>query len=154
MLLLLDRPLVQTEHAVGVAQPSDDRDVCPVEVQLDDWCAPLGCPGGGRVACSSPTTPRSQRRTQARQRSIAELVRKGQLWGGRLDAQDAGAERRGRPLFDSGAKARMYHAVKDAHLPHRIKVDLHQEAFSFSIDEQRERYLELLDGKLLPVAQS
>ena len=96
----------------------------------------------------------AQRRTQARQRSIDEIVRLGQQWGGQLDAQDSGTKRKGRPLSDSGAKARMYHAVKDAHLAHVIKVDLHQEAFSFSIDEARQRYLELLDGKLLLVTNT
>jgi len=64
----------------------------------------------------------SQRRTQARRDQIAELVALGQKWGGRLDEQDAGQRRRGRPLSDSGAKARLYHAVKDASLGHLIKV--------------------------------
>lgn len=94
------------------------------------------------------------RRTLARQRSIDELVALGQTWGGKLDAQDAGATQRGRPLSDSGAKARLYHAVKDAHLAHLIKIDLHAEAFSFHVDEQRQRYLELLDGKLLLVTNT
>ena len=45
-------------------------------------------------------------------KAIAELLALGEQWGGKLDAQDAGARRRGRPLSDSGAKARFYHAVK------------------------------------------
>jgi len=94
------------------------------------------------------------RRTQARNTTIQELLALGQQWGGKLDAQDAGARRRGRPLSDSGAKARFYHAVKDAHLAHLIKVDLQAEAFSFTIDEDKQRYLELLDGKLLLVTNT
>jgi hypothetical protein len=96
----------------------------------------------------------AQRRTQARQAQIQELVTLGEQWGGRLDAQDAGQRHRGRPLSDSGAKARLYHAVKDAGLAHLIKVDLNSELFSFSIDEARQRYLEHLDGKLLLVTNT
>jgi len=94
------------------------------------------------------------RRTEARNKTIQELLALGEQWGGKLDAQDAGARRRGRPLSDSGAKARFYHAVKDANLAHVIKVDLQAEAFSFTIDEGRQRYLELLDGKLLLVTNT
>lgn len=100
-------------------------------------------PAGGRA-----------RRTHARNTAIQELLTLGEQWGGKLDAQDAGTRRRGRPLSDSGAKARFYHAVKDARLAHLIKVDLQAEAFSFSIDEDKQRYLELLDGKLLLVTNT
>ncbi len=88
------------------------------------------------------------------QQGDAEVLALGEQWGGKLDAQDAGARRRGRPLSDSGAKARFYHAVKDANLAHLIKVDLKAEAFSFTIDEDKQRYLELLDGKLLLVTNT
>jgi len=109
---------------------------------------------GGRGAVRR-TGPRLRaRRTQARNTAIQELLALGQQCGGKLDAQDAGARRRGRPLSDSGAKARFYHAVKDAHLAHLIKVDLQAEAFSFTIDEDKQRYLELLDGKLLLVTNT
>jgi transposase len=91
----------------------------------------------------------AERRTRARRAQIAELIALGEQWGGRLDAQDGGARQRGRPLSDSGAKARLYHAVKDASLAHLIKVDLKSELFQFSVDEDRQRYLEQLDGKLL-----
>jgi len=94
------------------------------------------------------------RRTQMRNAAIHELLALGQQWGGKLDAQDAGSRRRGRPLSDSGAKARFYHAVKAAHLAHLIKVDLQAQAFSFTIDEDKQRYLELLDGKLLLVTNT
>ena len=60
----------------------------------------------------------------------------------------------GTPAVGLGAKARFYHAVKDARLAHLIKVDLQAEAFSFTIDEDKQRYLELLDGKLLLVTNT
>jgi hypothetical protein len=96
----------------------------------------------------------AQRRTQARRDQIAELIALGQQWGGRLDAQDTGQRQRGRPLSDTGAKARLYHAVKDAGLAHLIKVDLHSELFNFTVDEQRQQYLERLDGKLVLVTNT
>lgn len=96
----------------------------------------------------------AQRRNHARRKAMDELIELGQQWGGRLDEQDAGVRRRGRPLTDSGVKARFFHAVKEAQLAHLIKVDMRQEAFSFSIDEQRLRYVSLLDGKLLLVSNT
>jgi hypothetical protein len=41
----LDAALVQPEQAVGAAQASDDRDVVPVEVKLNDGRVPLGGQG-------------------------------------------------------------------------------------------------------------
>jgi transposase len=43
---------------------------------------------------------------------------------------------------------------KDAQLAHLIKADLDSEAFQFTIDEQRQQYLERLDGKLLLVTNT
>jgi len=96
----------------------------------------------------------AQRRTQARRTEIAELVALGEKWGGRLDAQDQGNRARGRPLSDSGAKARLYHAVKDASLAHLIKVDLKSDLFQFTVEQARQEYLERLDGKLLLVTNT
>lgn len=96
----------------------------------------------------------AQRRTQARRKEVAELVALGEQWGGRLDAQDQGQRSRGRPLSDSGAKARLYHATKDASLAHLIKVDLKSDLFQFTIDEVRQAYLERLDGKLVLVTNT
>src|SRR5664280_2429719 len=45
VLLFLDAALVQPEHAVRARQSGDDRDVRPVEVELDDGRAALGRPG-------------------------------------------------------------------------------------------------------------
>ena len=62
------------------------------------------------------------RRGQARDKTIAELVAMGQQCGDKLDGQDAGKRAKGWPMSDSGTKARFYHAVKDAHMAHVIKV--------------------------------
>src|ERR1700738_2081141 len=43
-LFLLDAALVQPEQEVGARGPSDDRDMVPVEVKLDDGRLSLGCP--------------------------------------------------------------------------------------------------------------
>jgi hypothetical protein len=47
-----------------------------------------------------------------------------------------GQRGRGRPLSDSGAKARLYHAVKEAHLAHLITRVRHQMQFlrGFSVE--------------------
>lgn len=41
----------------------------------------------------------------------------------------------GRKLSDSGAKARLYHEVKEAHLAKIVKVDLKSDLFSYAVDE-------------------
>ena len=94
---------------------------------------------------------RATEQTQLRRERIAQLQAKAQQWAGKLDGQDAGAIVRGRKLSDSGAKARLYHEVSDAHLSKIVKVDLKSELFSYTIDEQAKRQAELMDGKLLLV---
>ena len=75
----------------------------------------------------------------------------GQQCSDKLDGQDAGKKAKGRPMSDSGTKARFYHAVKDAPMAHGIKVDLKADLFSYALDEEKTRDLELLDGKRLLV---
>ena len=55
--------------------------------------------------------------------SIAALQEKAQQWAGKLDGQDAGVKAKGRKLSESGAKARLYHPVCEAHLAKIVKVD-------------------------------
>ena len=74
----------------------------------------------------------ASRRAQKRNKSIKELEDLALKWSGKLDAQDTDARKgKGRPMSDSGAKARFYHAVKDASLAHIIKVDLKGDLFSY-----------------------
>ena len=102
----------------------------------------------------------ANRRTTARDNKIVEFVKLGQQCSVKLDAQDerqrTGTKNKskGRPMSDSGTKARFYHAVKDAHMAHLIKVDLKAELLSYLSDEDKQRYLELLDGKLLLVTNT
>ena len=94
---------------------------------------------------------RAKEQTQLRRERIAALEAKAQQWAGKLDGQDAGVIARGRKLSDSGAKARFYHEVSDAHLSKIVKVDLKSELFTYSVDEAAQAKAELMDGKLLLV---
>jgi transposase len=116
------------------------------------WCAETKWQDNRLVVAHDPEV--ATRRRQARDKTIAELVTIGQQCSDKLDGQDAGKRAKGRPMSDSGTKARFYHAVKDAHMAHVIKVDLKAELFTYSIDEDKKRYLELLDGKLLLVTNT
>jgi len=71
-----------------------------------------------------------------RDERLAALAADAARWTGKLDAQDAGQTARGKKLRDSGATARFYRAVADAHLAHILKVDLSSERFTYAIDER------------------
>jgi len=116
------------------------------------WTAQLSWQEQRLVVAHDPEM--AQRRRQHREETLAELIALGQEWSGKLDAQDAGERRRGRPMSDSGAKARFYHAVKEANMAHVIKIDLKGDLFAYEIDEARKAYLEMLDGKLLLVTNT
>ncbi|WP_374328141.1 IS1634 family transposase [Azonexus sp.] len=89
-----------------------------------------------------------------RRERIEALEAQANAWAGKLDAQDAGVKARGKKLSDSGAKARLYHAVKDAHLANIIRVDLKNELFAYEIDHDALALAELMDGKLLLVTNT
>ena len=89
-----------------------------------------------------------------RRERIEALEAQAKAWVGKLDAQDAGMKARGKKLSDSGAKARLYHAVKDAHLANIIRVDLKNELFAYEIDHDALALAELMDGKLLLVTNT
>jgi transposase len=107
------------------------------------WC------GLRLVVAHDPATALEQQ--QKRQAAMAQLEAQAKDWAGKLDEQDIGKKKRGRKLSDSGAKARFYHAVCEAHLGKIIKVDMKAELFSYAIDEAALRLAELMDGKLLVV---
>lgn len=123
-----------------------------------EWCAETTWQSSRLVVAHDPVA--ANRRTAARDNRLAELVKLGQQCSVKLDAQDESQrtgtknKSKGRPMSDSGTKARFYHAVKDTHMAHLIKVDLKAELFSYTIDEDKKRYLELLDGKLLLVTNT
>lgn len=89
--------------------------------------------------------------TRGRRDRIAALVARAQALAGKLDAQEAGAVRRGRKLSDSGAKARFFHEVSEARLAHIIRVDLKSELFTYDIDHSAQQRTEAMDGKLVLV---
>ncbi|AKU11334.1 transposase [Azoarcus sp. CIB] len=104
------------------------------------------------VVAHDPATAAAQ--TQRRGEQINELIALGDQWAGKLVDQDEGVKRRGRKLSDSGAKARFYHAVCEAHLSKIIKVDLPAELFSYDIDAMARALAEMMDGKLLLVTNT
>lgn len=93
----------------------------------------------------------AKEQTQLRRERIAQLKARAEHLAGKLDGQDAGEVKRGRKLSDSGAKARFYHEVCEAHLARIIKVDLKGELFTYTIDQAAQAQAELMDGKLLLV---
>jgi transposase len=98
---------------------------------------------------------RAKEQTQLRSERIAALEAQAQAWAGKLDGQDGAPDGtkvgRGRKLSDSGAKARLYHEVKEAHLAKIVKVDLKGELFNYTIDEKALKQAQLMDGKLMLV---
>ena len=94
----------------------------------------------------------AQVQTQRRRDRIAALRARANALAGKLDGQDGGEIKPGRKLSDSGAKARLFHEVREAHLANIIRVDLKSELFTYDIDEQAQQRAEVMDGKLLLVS--
>ena len=104
------------------------------------------------VVAHDPDTAAAQ--TRQRDERIDGLVRQADEWTGKLERQDEGVKHRGRKLSDSGAKARFFHAVAEAHLSRIIKVDLKSDLFSYHIDDGARTLAEMMDGKLLLVTNT
>ena len=92
---------------------------------------------------------RAAEQTQERLERIHALQERAEQLAGKLDAQDDGQVQRGRKLSDSGAKARFFHEVSDAHLARIIKVDLRSDLFAYEIDQAALARAQLMDGKLM-----
>lgn len=186
VVLIADRGLLSTANIdeLGKLQAQLKKDGCDVAVEYilavpaarygdfaddlkqlqaaqnstQEWCAETLWQNSRLVVAHDPVS--ATRRTNARDKAIAELVKLGQQCSVKLDEQDESQrtgkknKSKGRPMSDSGTKARFYHAVKDAHMAHLIHVDLKAELFSYTIDEDKKQYLELLDGKLLLVTNT
>jgi transposase len=101
------------------------------------------------VVAHNPERAREQ--TALRRDRIWQLEARAAQLAGKLDGQEAGEVHRGRKLSDSGAKARFFHEVCDAHLASIVKVDLKSELFTYDIDERALERAEMMDGKLLLV---
>ncbi|NMG32634.1 IS1634 family transposase [Aromatoleum evansii] len=118
----------------------------------DEVTGELAWNGQRLVVAHDPATAAVQ--TQRRNEQIEALIAQGEQWAGKLVDQDGGVKHRGRKLSDSGAKARFYHAVCEAHLSKIIKVDLPAELFSYDIDKTARALAEMMDGKLLLVTNA
>ena len=94
---------------------------------------------------------RATEQTQERLARIHALQQRADQLAGKLDAQDEGKVQRGRKLSDSGAKARLFHEVSEAHLARIIRVDLKSDLFTYAIDEAALAQAQLMDGKLMLV---
>jgi transposase len=94
---------------------------------------------------------RAQEQTDKRTARIAALEARATDLANKLDGQDAGQKKRGRKLSDSGAKARFFHEVAEAHLSKIIKVDLKSDLFTYDIDAKALARAQMMDGKLLLV---
>jgi transposase len=94
---------------------------------------------------------RAQEQTTLRATRIAALQVRAEHLAGKLDGQDAGEVQRGRKLSDSGAKARFFHEVAEAHLSKIVKVDLKSDLFTYDIDAKALARAQMMDGKLLLV---
>ncbi|MDE2415693.1 MAG: IS1634 family transposase [Comamonadaceae bacterium] len=94
---------------------------------------------------------RAAEQTEERRQRIQALELRAAQLAGKLDAQEAGKAQRGRKLSDSGAKARFFHEVSDAHLARIIKVDLKSDLFTYELDEAALARAQLMDGKLMLV---
>ena len=89
--------------------------------------------------------------TAQRQARIDALLQRAAQLAGKLDAQDEGKVQRGRKRSDSGAKARFFHEVSDAHLARIIKVDLKCDLFTYEVDQAALARAQAMDGKLVLV---
>ena len=94
---------------------------------------------------------RAQEQSELRKARLADLEKRAEEYAQKLEAQSAGIKARGRKLSSSGAKARVYHHVADAHLLKILKVDTASDLFSYDLDETALAKAELMDGKLLLV---
>lgn len=118
----------------------------------DEVVGELSWQGNRLVVAHRPDV--AAEKSRLRRERIADLESQAASWAGKLDAQDGGVKARGRKLSDSGAKARFYHAVKEAHLAHILKVDMKDDLFSYSVDSEALTLAELMDGKLLLVTNA
>ena len=94
---------------------------------------------------------RAQEQTAKRTARMTTLEARASELANKLDGQDAGQKKRGRKLSDSGAKARFFHEVADAHLSKIIKVDLKSDLFTYNVDAKALARAQMMGGKLLVV---
>ena len=97
---------------------------------------------------------RAQEQKLRRDEQINTLITEAEQRVVKLDAQDEGAAFRGRKLSDSGAKAKFYREVCEAHLSRIIEVDLKSDTFAYELNARARKLAEEMDGKLLLVTNT
>ena len=115
----------------------------------DEIVAEATWQGHRLVVAHNPAQAAEQ--THARLARIQALQQRADQLAGKLDDQDGGKVQRGRKLSDSGAKARFFHEVSDAHLARIIQVDLKADLFTYEVNEVALARAQLMDGKLMLV---
>lgn len=141
-------PAARYREFAEVIAPLQQRHAQCADAWVDE------CPWGGLRLVVAHDPAQARERAEQRSARIAELEDLAEQWAGKLTEQEGGRRFRGRPLSDSGVKARFYHAVQEASLGHVIEVDLHGELFNYTVREEVLQRLRLLDGKLLLVTNS
>jgi transposase len=97
---------------------------------------------------------RAQEQKQRRDQKIESLLTEAERRVGKLDAQDEGAKFRGRKLSDSGATAKLYREVCEAHLSRIIEVNLTSDTLAYEVNPKALKLAEQMDGKLLLVTNT
>lgn len=139
---------LQVQVAAQAARVQAQRDAGQA-AELAETLGEASWQGRRLVVAHDPE--RAAEQAAKRRQRIDELQARAAALADKLDAQDGGQRSRGRALSDSGAKARFFHEVADAHLASIIKVDLGSDLFRYEIDEKALARAELMDGKLLLV---
>jgi len=130
-------------------QPLHDKAREQAHEQEHETVQELAWAGHRLVVAHDPS--KGQEQTNKRRQRIAELELRAAQLVGKLDAQEAGQKSRGRKMSDSGAKARFYREVCEAHLASIIRVDLESALFTYEIHEPALQRAQMMDGKLLMV---
>lgn len=130
-------------------QPLHDKAQDQAHDQANESVQELAWAGHRLVVAHDPH--KGQEQTDKRKQRIAELEQRAAQLAGKLDAQEAGTKSRGRKMSDSGAKARFYREVCEAHLASIVRVDLKSDLFTYHINEHALARAQMMDGKLLMV---
>lgn len=132
---------VRDLHEELVAESRKTGEESVRELQMD---------GRRLIVAHSPKIAKRARR--ARARNLVKALRESRRLVNRLDAQDAGKRRRGRPLTDDGAKIQLHEFLAKHRLTRFIKIDLGRHLFSWTWDVEELKRDLILDGKIVLIS--
>lgn len=75
-------------------------------------------------------------RTARHRQRIEALIKQGEAWAGKPDDLKIGIRYEGRKVFESSAKARLFHAMSETHLLHILELDMTAEQFCYDFSER------------------